>query len=1176
MRYIYNIILYFFIFNNLIFSKNSVRILLDLNEKWIVKYYKTLSEIPVNWLMKDFNPSEWQCVSLPHNLDQYFGYRRLKHGNLHGYALYRKSFTLEKVYKNKRFFLYFEGVGSYAHVWVNGIYSGYHAGGRTSFTIDITDKIVSGENLIALRADHPPNIKDLPWVCGGCSDEWGFSEGSQPFGIFRPVFLLITNDLKIEPFGIHVWNDTTINKNSANLFIKSEIKNYSNKTRNFFLAIEIIDKNKNIVCKQKQKLVLKPQQILNFGPFIINIIKPKLWYPHKPYLYKVKLKIIEKNIVVDEDSVFYGIRKVIWPSFVETSDKRLFINDSPVFINGTSEYEHLMGKSHSFSDLQIKARVMQIKSAGFNAFRDAHQPHNLRYQKYCDSLGVLWWPQFSAHIWFENEQFKNNFKQLLIQWIKERRNSPSVILWGLQNESVLPEEFSKECVEIIRQYDPTASIQRKITTCNGGKGTDWNVLQNWSGTYGGNPFNYDKELKKQLLNAEYGAWRSIDLHSEGYYNEKGIWSEDRMCHLMELKIRLAENTRDSVIGHFHWLFASHENPGRIQNGEGYREIDRLGPVNYKGLFTIWGEPLDAYYLYRSIYASKYNDPVVYIVSQTWPERWITQGIKDSIIVFSNCDSVLLYNDIKNVFLGSRKRNINNYYFQWDSVFIKYGLLYAEGYVNGKVATTDMILLNHLPLPPEYTKTKKREISLNVPSDSIIYIYRVNCGGPDYIDEYGNLWMADQPLTEGTQWGSYSWSQSFNLPWNYGSQRRIFNDINGTRDIRLFQTFRYGTENLFYWFSLPDTGTYYVELYFIEPWYGKNNLICKDWRVFDIAINDSTVENNFDIWKETGYNTLLKKVYKIKVYNNKSLKISFPKIQSGQAVISAIAIATKKQLKDFKQESKSEIIENIAIKNTLINNIKLEKFADKGDYLFTDDSCKIVNMSPLFFGKEWIKFPSKIEMSSDSIISVKFKDYCDVFFAIPESQIPPQCIKNFSRTNMFLISNYKNQYTSHNIYYKRFSREEHLIINSLGCYTIFLIPVNQTFGSAVDQRPEQKYPIDSLRFNAIEFEKLSIENISVIKPKKENAKISFDFKTGIGDSYNFRIRYKNINNKFTSIKLKIIDSYLQVVHDLSYNLPYKDNFQSYIIENINLNAGSYIFEVTINDPESLLINFFAIQ
>ena len=106
---------------------------------------------------------------------------------------------------------------------------------------------------------------------------------------------------------------------------------------------------------------------------------------------------------------------------------------------------------------------------------------------------------------------------------KERRNSPSVIMWGLQNESVLPKEFAEECVAIIRDMDPTATVQRVITTCNGGQGTDWNVVQNWSGTYGGDPDNYANELKIQLLNGEYGAWRSLDFHAEGDFEQDGPW-----------------------------------------------------------------------------------------------------------------------------------------------------------------------------------------------------------------------------------------------------------------------------------------------------------------------------------------------------------------------------------------------------------------------------------------------------------------------------------------------------------------------------------------------------------------------------------------------------------------------------------------------------------------------------
>ena len=43
------------------------------------------------------------------------------------------------------------------------------------------------------------------------------------------------------------------------------------------------------------------------------------------------------------------------------------------------------------------------------------------------------------------------------------------------------------------------------------------------------------DLKKQLLVGEYGAWRSIDLHSEGDFQQNGVLSEDRMVQLMEKK-----------------------------------------------------------------------------------------------------------------------------------------------------------------------------------------------------------------------------------------------------------------------------------------------------------------------------------------------------------------------------------------------------------------------------------------------------------------------------------------------------------------------------------------------------------------------------------------------------------------------------------------------------------------
>ena len=58
-------------------------------------------------------------------------------------------------------------------------------------------------------------------------------------------------------------------------------------------------------------------------------------------------------------------------------------------------------------------------------------------------------------------------------------------------------------------------------------------------------------------------------------------------------------------------------------------------------------------------------------------------MKDSIMVYSNCDEVELFNDVNGKSLGKRKSGELVPHFQWDQVNIQYNVLYAIGYVNGK-------------------------------------------------------------------------------------------------------------------------------------------------------------------------------------------------------------------------------------------------------------------------------------------------------------------------------------------------------------------------------------------------------------------------------------------------------------------------------------------------------------
>ncbi|RYD74389.1 MAG: DUF4982 domain-containing protein, partial [Sphingobacteriales bacterium] len=737
-------------------------------------------------------------------------------------------------------------------------------------------------------------------------------------------------------------------------------------------------------------------------------------------LYVLKTTLLENGKIIDEVNTPYGIRWISWPIGKNASQKVFLLNGKPVFINGIAEYEHLLGQSHAFGDEQIRSRVMQIKSAGFNAFRDAHQPHNLLYSDYWDKLGILCWTQMAAHIWYDTPEFRKNFKALLTDWVKERRNSPAVVLWGLENESTLPEDFAAECTELIRKLDPTASSQRKVTTCNGGKGTDWDVPQNWTGTYGGDPLTYGEDLKRQVLVGEYGAWRTIDLHKLNP-GEKG-YTENVMTDLMEKKVRLADSVKDETAGHFFWLYSSHDNPGRVQGGEGLRDLDRIGPVNYKGMFTPWEEPTDVYYMFRANYAPKLTEPMVYIVSQTWPNRWSEPGIKDSVVVYSNCDEVELFNDVNNESLGRKTRGKIGTHFQWNNVALNYNVLYAVGYVDGKPVAKNYIVLNSLPKSPNFYKLIE-DAKISKPIENYNYLYRLNCGGPEYKDEFGSVWLKDQQITPNNNYGSSSWTAAFpGIPAFFASQRRTFSPVKGTADWKLFQTFRYGRNQLSFQFDVPQDGDYLVELYFIEPWLGIGGGInAEKMRLFDVAINNKTVIKDLDIWKETGTNSLLKKTVKVFVKGGK-LVVSFPQVKAGQALISAIAIASLN--KNIKVSAKSSAL----VAAPLAKQFELSSWLDIGDKQFSDKAIDITNLPPNLFGAEWLKLSE-----NHSGFNFKMNQDADVFIGSKDGALKNLAGYEDTKTN---ITNSKGQ--NFQVYRKRFPKGAEVNVGR-GVATVALVP-----------------------------------------------------------------------------------------------------------------------------------------
>ncbi|HSI83819.1 MAG TPA: malectin domain-containing carbohydrate-binding protein [Candidatus Methylacidiphilales bacterium] len=1026
----------------------------------------------------------WEDVRVPHNWEHYHGYHEVSHGNLHGTAWYRTSF--ERGDESERIYAFFEGVGSYATVYCNGHPVGEHAGGRTTFTVDLTAALCPGSNMLTVRAHHPSMIDDLPFVCGGC---WGSpnTEGSQPLGIFRPAWLERTGPVRVEPFGQHVLTPE-ISSQHAVIEVRTEIRNATAQIQEVLLETAIFDPQSHRIFTRTQRLHLMPKELRVVQQIFPQLAYPRLWEPENPALYRARAILSTSQGVSHTTETTFGLRWLDWPDILQphvdlnvtSPDRRgntissgiaersaenngltnvtvrnaaparvapmgvairlsdlqqvhdqdprqainslpevaalevgiafqssaatnarlwceiqneggtiflqqlredldlpcgsthyhwkvpqisrprlwtesdpclhrlivelrgangdlwersetlfgirectsagdtlnlerplpapdtrtpahdsenriLRLNGRPLFLNGTCEYETLLGGDHAFSDEQIAARVSMMRSAGFNAFRDAHHPHNLRYYDHWDKAGIVCWTQMGSNIWFDSQQFRDNYRQLTREWVRERRNHPCIILWGLQNESALPEDFAMEIREIIRELDPTSPRWRLTTTCNGGKGSDWNVPQEWSGTYGGNYNNYN--LKSLQLVGEYGAWRAFGTHTETeeYMGDENDRSESWACQAMETKIRLGEASRDCAIGHFHWLFNSFPNPGRAANNFEGPGNAQIGAINNKGLVTAWDQPSDLYYLYRANYADPARNPMVYIVSHTWPERWKTPG-KRTIRVYSNCAEVELFNG--SVSLGIRKNPGRGRHFQWQGVELRTNRLRAVAR-NSQLSDVaeDIIQFDYLPDEPDTRNLRAHQSRHILKADEAGIghpaLFRINCGATEkLIDSDGRHWSADTLWQEGSTSGSESWGRQFeNIPEDLASRGITTMPVTSSpmepHFPQIYQHYRFGRQFLRYHLR-TGPGLFRVVCHYAEPWYGIGGGVdCTGWRLFDVAVNGKRVDTDLDVWAESsGHHRVLIKNYDVEI-DTEILTLHFPRTAASQAIIFAI-------------------------------------------------------------------------------------------------------------------------------------------------------------------------------------------------------------------------------------------------------------------------------------------------
>jgi len=356
--------------------------------------------------------------------------------------IYRRFFSIPSHWNQKHLILHFEAVDYEAKVWVDGKYVGIHKGGYDHFQFDIAG---------FLNKDEKHEIKLVVWD--------PTNEGSQPIGkqalpairnrtkytatsgIWQTVWLEPINALAIESIKI------IPNIDNATISLQTKIVGATQGAR---IKIQAFDQGKEIASS-----------IAAIGePVSLQLNQPKLWSPTNPFLYDLKLSLINDRKVVDEVSSYFGMRKISMGRDKE-GYMRILLNNEIIYQLGPLDQGYWPdGLLTPASDQALRYDIAYLKKIGANMDRMHMKVQPERWYYHCDQLGILVWQDMVSPTKFIDTKSNLNPSDFELEHnlsVDQLYNHPSIIQWVLFNES-WGQYDTERLTAALKAKDPTRLV----------------------------------------------------------------------------------------------------------------------------------------------------------------------------------------------------------------------------------------------------------------------------------------------------------------------------------------------------------------------------------------------------------------------------------------------------------------------------------------------------------------------------------------------------------------------------------------------------------------------------------------------------------------------------------------------------------------------------------------------
>ena len=378
----------------------------------------------------EYADSTWRQLNLPHDWSIEGTYSPdLASGTGYlpgGIGWYRKHFNYSPE-KDKKAYIYFEGVYNRSDVYVNGQHLGHRPSGYNSFMYDLTPYLKEGENVISVRADHS-RYADSRYYTGS--------------GIYRDVYFVTAPETHIAQWGIG-FETVGVKNNVADVMVKVEVEN---PVKGLNVKTSLINSSGITVASTSKKAE-------DFNQLSMKVKNPEIWSLEDPNLYTLKTELVEKGKVIDSSEIKVGIRTLEF-----NPNTGFALNGKNTKVKGVCIHHDAGALGAVVPEEVWERRLRNLKDMGANALRMSHNPQAPVVYDIADRIGLLimdeasdeW--EFPKRKWIKGwnvgepgydgtwDYFEEWIDRDVADMVKRDRNHPSVFLWSIGNEVDYPND----------------------------------------------------------------------------------------------------------------------------------------------------------------------------------------------------------------------------------------------------------------------------------------------------------------------------------------------------------------------------------------------------------------------------------------------------------------------------------------------------------------------------------------------------------------------------------------------------------------------------------------------------------------------------------------------------------------------------------------------------------------